>query len=88
MRVLWKKDSAVYMSRQSNYCRGVWNFQCHVEHALVFLEDIYGEYAKRGSDVGMEKLKKHRHRIKVLWNYIVKPSKSCDKHLGEPSQSL
>ena len=71
MRFLVSQDSAAYMSRQSNYCRGVWNFQCHTEHALAFLENLYRNYAEDGCDAGREKLKRHRRSIKDLWNYIL-----------------
>ena len=71
VRFLANQSSAAYISKQSNYCRGVWNFQCHTEHALAFLENLYRNYAKEGRHAGMEKLKRHRRSIKDLWNYIL-----------------
>ena len=71
MRFLVSQDSAAYMSKQSNYCRGFSKFQCHAEHALEFLENIYSIYAKSGCDAGVEKLKGHSRSIKDLWSYIL-----------------
>jgi len=70
-RFLVSQDSARYMSNQSNYCRAVWNFACHAQHALEFLENIYSIYAKSGCDAGADKLKRHSCSIKDLWNYIL-----------------
>ena len=80
MRFLLSHDSANYMSNQSNYCRAVWQFQCHVEHAEEYLNRLYSYVAKKGGwDAGLEKLREHGRSMKDVWVYIsivgVKPIK-------------